>query len=183
MEMDWCLYTIHPHTYISSPATYRLFPNGTTSSHTTTSPSLSNTHTRPISLLSNGAGPLRMTTRPLRISGHYPQGNASGPWGQLAAHSLRLSPHICQKQVRTAPCVSPLSLFITLTIFILCLSSSPSLSAGHFLNIWLKPPSQVRKYFFFQGAFLPSQSDFKGICSSLGGFLLTYELIGLCIGK
>ncbi|CAB1444573.1 unnamed protein product [Pleuronectes platessa] len=39
-----------------------------------------------------------MTTRPLRISGHYPEGSASGLWGRLPAHSLCLSPHIRQKQ-------------------------------------------------------------------------------------
>lgn len=124
-----------------------------------------NTHhhtiTEPIFLFSNGAGPLRMTTSPLRISGHSPQGNASGPWGQPPAHSLRLSPHIRQMQVHTAPCFSTVPLYLSfLYMYPLCPSSSQSLSAGNkvkfktfFLMTLLKPSSQVRKYIFYQRAF------------------------------
>lgn len=95
-----------------------------------------NTHhhtiTEPIFLFSNGAGPLRMTTSPLRISGHSPQGNASGPWGQPPAHSLHLSPHIRQMQVHTAPCFSTVPLYLSfLYMYPLCPSSSQSLSAGN----------------------------------------------------
>lgn len=72
-------------------------------------------HTGPVSLLSNGAGPLRMTTRLLRISGHYPQ--ASGPWGRPAAHTLCLSPNIRQKQVHTSSSSSTATLYL-LTLFI-----------------------------------------------------------------
>lgn len=141
---------------------------------------LSLTHTQPISLPSNGAGPLRMTTRPLRISGHYPQGNASGPWGQLAAHSLRLSPHICQKQVRTAPCVSSLSLWL----YISPLSGFSSVSHCRTFSKHLVKAAQAGQKVRFppEGIFTFS-SYFKGISSRTGGLLFTHELIGLCIGQ
>lgn len=124
-----------------------------------------NTHlhtiTEPIFLSSNGAGPLRMTTSPLRISGHSPQGNASGPWGRPPAHSLRLSPHIRQTQVHTAPCFSTVPLYLSfLYMYPLCLSSSIPCRKRlkvkfktFFKKTLLKPPSQVRKYIFYQRTF------------------------------
>lgn len=120
-----------------------------------------NTHhhtiTEPIFLFSNG--PLRMTTSPLRISGHSPQGNASGPWGQPPAHSLRLSPHIRQMQVHTTPCFSTVPLYLSfLYMYPLCPSSSQSLSAENKVKFKtffkdIVKASQVRKYIFYQRTF------------------------------
>lgn len=83
-----------------------------------------NTHhhtiTEPIFLFSNGAGPLRMTTSPLRISGHshkaMRQGRgASRPPTPSAFHPTSVK---CRYTLLR---VSPLSLFISLScICILC---------------------------------------------------------------
>jgi len=140
----------------------------------------SHTHTRPISLLSNGAGPMRMTTRLLRISGHYPP--ASGLWGQPAAHSHCLSAHICQKQVHT-----PMPGFLhhhSLSLFTFCVKKrecivSPPLcpclqgrkSDLEFFKTILKPPNQLGKYIFLQRTFLPSQQPaFIGLLFSAADF-------------
>lgn len=145
------------------------------------------TITEPIFLFSNGAGPLRMTTSPLRISGHSPQGNASGPRGRLPAHSLRLSPHIRQTQVHTAPCFSAVPLYM----YPLCPSSSQSLSAGNkvkfktFFKDIVKAIQPGKKVHF-----LPEDIFFyhlnlilTEVIHPLWGFLLTYELNDLYIGK
>lgn len=115
------LHAVRARRNIFTPASYRLFPNGSRSSQAYSisryarykhAPLHTHTHTLPISLPSNGAGPLRMTTRLLRISGHYPR--ASGPRGRLAAHSLCLSPHIRQNQVHAPSCAPSLSLCVRL---------------------------------------------------------------------
>lgn len=132
-----------------------------------------------------------MTTSPLRISGHSPQGNASGPRGRPPAHSLRLSPHIRQTQVHTAPCFSAVPLYLSfLYMYPLCPSSSQSLSAGNkvkfktFFKDIVKAIQPGKKVHFLpEDISLPSQPDFNRSHSPLWGFLLTYELNDLYIGK
>lgn len=102
--------------HVRAQSSYRLLPNGIAhlASQTCTWVSRVRTHKhtqkQAIPPLPNGVGPLRMTTRPLRISGHYPQGSASRPRGPVqppTLHAVLNIPHP-SKQVCAPPRIPPL---------------------------------------------------------------------------
>lgn len=107
-----------------------------------------------------------MTTRPLRITSHYPQGSASGPWGRSAAHSSRLSPPI--RQNRYAHLLAFLR-FLQKTQLV-----NSKTSRAHSGQ---EGTCTILHYFSH------FKSGHKKSFLALLGGLLTYELINLCISK
>lgn len=109
-----------------------------------------------------------MTTRPLRITSHYPQGSASGPWGRSAAHSSRLSPPIHQNR------------YAQLLAFLHFLKKKPHSSSIQKLLGTHSGQGGTGTIFHY---FLRFKSGPKKSSLALLGGSLTYELINLCISE
>lgn len=111
-------YYICTHTLtFPKPTSCRWLPNGSRSSQANCISLWMQTHTHVLTLHLFFSSlmeldPLRMTTRLLRISGHYPQ--ALRPAARLLS---AFHPTSVKNQVRSAPCASAPVLFISFLLF------------------------------------------------------------------